>query len=706
MSEETRDTTASGRERVRISPPLPGGAEASQEAARSAQAPRARGHAFVLLRFTLIIATSYMVLSETGFSGLSPVVTALIVAAIASNVVIARFAPRWLERRAFTAGVLIADTAWITTALVLTGHFDTEFFYLYFFVLFLAAIGESLALIALGAIVVCSAYLYGLAASGAASVLSSASLIRIPFLFAVASFYGYLVDRVRRERDRARAEAESVRRLEEVRTGLELANERLEDEVEERRRVEERLRQANEQLAKLSELKSAFVSTVSHELRTPLTSIKNAIDLVRREQTGEVSEPQKRFLSMAQRNVGRLAVIINDLLDLSKIEAGKLEYNFEPVGLPELLDDLRATFVPQAAASSVELELAVDEPAPQVFADPQRLAQVLTNLVSNALKFTPAGGRVEVCVRPSGGWTELAVSDTGPGIPAEHRERIFEPFYQAEDCLTRTVQGTGLGLSIAREMVSAHGGELTLTSAEGLGSRFSVRLPADLDRAREAVAFEAEIREHRKYPFFGLLVIGWGPEAAELPPLADRESLLSVLLAVRGDLRQVLPRDCDLFTVQPAHRRLVLVLLATPREGTAIVRRRLERRLTETAIRIEGTAVPAPRVLGPAVYPDDGASGRELIQTCQPAVPARGALREAPEGEPHERNQDPGGRRREGRGGDGSVPAPPGGLRGLDGLRRSGGPGRRPGDPARPGGPRRDDAPGERLPRVAHAAGG
>ncbi len=486
----------------------------------SSQALRSRGHAFVLLRFTLIIATSYMVLSETGFSGLSTGLTALIVLAIASNVAIARLPARWLGSRPFTAGVLVADRAWITTALILTRHFGTEFFYLYFFVLFLAAIGESLALIALGSVVVCSAYLYGLSTSGASGVLTTASLIRIPFLFAVASFYGYLVDRVRREQNRAHSEAEAVRRLEEVRVGLELANRRLEEEVEERRRVEGRLQHANRELAKLSELKSAFVSTVSHELRTPLTSIKSSIDLVRREQTGALAEPQKRFLAMARRNVERLAVIIDDLLDLSKIEAGKLEYRFEPVPLAGLLDDLRATFVPQAEASSVTLDLALDRPTPTVLADPQRLAQVVTNLVSNALKLTPAGGRVEVGVRRHGGWAELAVSDTGPGISREHRRRIFEPFYQAEDCLTRTVRGTGLGLSIARERVRAHGGDLSVTSAEGLGSRFLVRLPADLARAHEAVAFESEIREHRKYPFFGLLVVGWSTAEAKLAPLA------------------------------------------------------------------------------------------------------------------------------------------------------------------------------------------
>ncbi len=669
-------------------------------------ADRGRGHAFVLLRFTLIIATSYMVLSETGFSGLSPALTTLIALAIASNVAVAKLSAHWLARRSFTAGVLIADTAWITTALVLTGHFDTEFFYLYFFVLFLAAIGESLALIALGSVVVSSAYLYGLSASGTASLFTTATLIRIPFLLAVASFYGYLVDRVRREQNRALAEAETVRGLEEVRSVLEIANRRLELEVEERRRVEGRLQQANRDLAKLSELKSAFVSTVSHELRTPLTSIKNSIDLVRREQTGSLAEPQKRFLDMAQRNVGRLALIIDDLLDLSKIEAGKLEYRFEPVGLAELLDDLRATFVPQAEAAGVGLELAIDSPAPPVLADPQRLGQVVTNLVSNALKFTPAGGRVEVAVGRRGPWTELSVADTGPGIAPEHRERIFEPFYQAEECLTRTVQGTGLGLSIAREMVRAHGGDLALASAEGLGSRFTVRLPADLGRAREAVAFEAEIREHRKYPFFGLLVIGWSEDEERHPALADPETLLSALLAVRDELRRVLPRDCDLFTVQPAHRRLVLVLLATPREGTEIVRRRLERHLAEAGLESGGAAIPAPRLLGPAVFPDDGESGRELIETCLPAAATVAAHRETYEGEGHERSQDLGGGRRTGRRGDGPVPADAGGLRRRDRERRVGGAGDGPGGPAGPGDPRRDDAAGERLPGVAHAARG
>lgn len=795
--------------------------------------------AFVLLRFTLLIATSYMLLADEGFDGLPPLLTAWIGLGLVSNVVVTRLPRRLLESSAFGAGALVFDTLWVTGALLVTGSFEPEFFYLYFFVLFLAAVGESLGLIALGTVVVSSAYLYALSTSGAGFLTESATLIRLPFLFAVASFYGYLVQRVRRERHRARAEAETVRRLEEVRRNLETANRRLErearvrrraedevrklsraveqspsiviitdlhgtveyanprfaavtgyhprevvgrelrriavaedgaehpeiaevlaagtgwrgeiryrrtdgeivwvatsvsplrspegehthfivvqEDVTERKRAEESLEQANRELAKVSELKSAFVSTVSHELRTPLTSIQNAVDIVRSGKPGPLAPDQRRFLDMARRNQERLASIIDDLLDLSKIEAGHLEYRFRELECAPFLAEIRETFEPQAVARGVEIAVEPGSPPP-VLADPKRLGQVLTNLVSNALKFTPEGGRVTLSGRAAGPWVELSVTDTGPGIGPEDRRRIFEPFYQAsgpgEDSLTRTAKGTGLGLAISRELAWAHGGELGVDDAPGRGARFTVRLPADPARAREAVVFEEEIRRHRKYPFFGLLVLDW-PEADGALPGGDGGSLPSALLAARDALREALPRDCDLLRVQPAHRRIVLVLLATPREGSEVVRRRLEERLAGTVIRVDGIEVPPPRILGPAVYPDDGSTGRALIAACTtaPGEELRAETdsmttedSERPLGGPsHDPAEDPDRGRRAGRGGDPPVPAHAGRLRGDHGHGRAGGPGRRALGPAGPGADGRDDAAGERLPRVAHATGG
>ena len=196
---------------------------------RSGNEQMLKSKAFVLLRYTLIIAIAYMLLAEDKFSTPPIGFILLIAAALISNVLILRLPARITESTSFSAGVMIGDTAWITAALLSTGRFNAEFFFLYFFVLLLAAIGESLRLIAIGAIVACAAYLYVLATTGGPeSFWSSPSLIRIPFLFTAAAFYGYLVDRVRREQQRAREEAH--------------ANEKLAQEISERKRIQDQLR--------------------------------------------------------------------------------------------------------------------------------------------------------------------------------------------------------------------------------------------------------------------------------------------------------------------------------------------------------------------------------------------------------------------------------------------------------------------------------
>ena len=218
-----------------------------------------RSQALVLLRYTLIIAMAYLVLVEHGFSSTPRGLLLLIVAALASNVLVARLPVRITESTAFYAGVILGDTLWITAALIYSGLFGADFFYLYFFVLLLAGIGESVGLIAVGVTVVCMAYVFVLSATGgSASLWSSRLLIRIPFLITAAAFYGYIVDGVRRERQRAREEAETVAHLEEVQhelseraQQLERANENLAREISERERAENALRQTNETLQTL-----------------------------------------------------------------------------------------------------------------------------------------------------------------------------------------------------------------------------------------------------------------------------------------------------------------------------------------------------------------------------------------------------------------------------------------------------------------------
>lgn len=213
-----------------------------------------RSRALALLRYTLIIATAYLLLVEYKFSSPPTGVSLLILAALASNVMMTRLPARITDSTAFYAGIVLGDTLWVTAALLISGLFHAEFFYLYFFILLLAAIGESLGLIVVGTVVVCTAYVYLVSATGGSTPLSSSwLLIRVPFLFTAAAFYGYLVDRVRRERQRAREGAQTVESLREIQGHLaeralemEQANRELANEIAERKRAEAALQTAKE----------------------------------------------------------------------------------------------------------------------------------------------------------------------------------------------------------------------------------------------------------------------------------------------------------------------------------------------------------------------------------------------------------------------------------------------------------------------------
>jgi PAS domain S-box-containing protein len=254
-------------------------------------------------------------------------------------------------------------------------------------------------------------------------------------------------------------------------------------DITDRKRVEQEreeftheLEIRNERLLELDRLKDEFVALVSHELRTPLTSIRGYLELVLDGEAGEVTDEQRQFLGVVERNANRLLDLVGDLLFLAQIEAGKLSLEVGAVDLAAVAAESVETARPLAEEKSITLTLATS-PLPLLAGDRARLAQLLDNLVSNAIKFTPEGGRVDVRASAARGNAILEVRDTGMGIPADEQAHIFERFFRTSRATEQAIQGTGLGLAISKAIVHAHAGRITLASSEGEGATFRVAIP-------------------------------------------------------------------------------------------------------------------------------------------------------------------------------------------------------------------------------------
>src|SRR5512145_1696634 len=231
------------------------------------------------------------------------------------------------------------------------------------------------------------------------------------------------------------------------------------------------------ELRRLEQVRTEFVANVSHELRTPLTAIQGYLETL---QAGALEDTQlaRRFLEIVARHTERLGRLLNDLTDLSNIELGKVSLRIEPTVLGEVVDSVIGIIRPRAHSGGVTLEAALPPDVPPVKADRDRLAQILINLVDNAVKYTPAGGQVTVTADLApGDMVEIAVRDTGVGIPAADLPRITERFYRVDKARSRELGGTGLGLAIVKHLVIAHGGELRIESELDKGTTVRFTLP-------------------------------------------------------------------------------------------------------------------------------------------------------------------------------------------------------------------------------------
>jgi signal transduction histidine kinase/DNA-binding response OmpR family regulator len=283
--------------------------------------------------------------------------------------------------------------------------------------------------------------------------------------------------------------------------------------------------------ARLERAKSEFVATASHELRSPLTSIKGFVELLEHSSEG-MSDRQREFIEIILKSTDRLVELVNDLLDVARIEADHVEINRRPIDLGEIVHEVVELFTPRVESKHQHLTSYVAPTLPAALADPGRVRQIIANLLTNAHLYTPEGGTIHVGVEPDRAWVEIVVEDSGVGMTQEETERIFDRFYRAGN-RSGSNPGTGLGLSIVKSLVDLHFGQITVDSEPGRGTVFRVRLPAAVPGLDSPAALES-IRGRN------VLVVDDEPEIAEL--IASQLAALDVQTTIALSGQEALER--------------------------------------------------------------------------------------------------------------------------------------------------------------------
>jgi signal transduction histidine kinase/PAS domain-containing protein len=384
-------------------------------------------------------------------------------------------------------------------------------------------------------------------------------------------------------------------------------------------RVQKALTQAKIEADAANRAKSSFLANMSHELRTPLNSIIGFSELLEQEHFGPLTDRQRTYVQNTLQSGRHLLSLVNDVLDVSKIEAGKAELSKEWVSISTVLESVQAILGPLAQTKNIALDMVVAPDVPPVFADPRRLKQILFNLLSNAIKFTPAGGKASVRATASAESLTILIRDTGAGIAPANLARLFREFEQLEDNHGKRPDGTGLGLALSKKLVEMHGGRIAVESFPGKGSTFSVKIPLQcrssaplhgspnrLSFTRGTEVFLGRVAE--------MLSVG-GPLpccvaflAAHLaPPLSDA-SLERIEQGIR---------EGDAIACLEGHMLLVAI-----QNGAGKKIPGLEERVART-LRLAGADVTSLSVLYP---PDDGRSASDLFamamkgETCDECV--------------------------------------------------------------------------------------
>jgi nitrogen-specific signal transduction histidine kinase len=380
-----------------------------------------------------------------------------------------------------------------------------------------------------------------------------------------------------------------------------------------RRRLEIKVEERAKELKKLDELKSEFISTVSHELRTPLSIIKEAISLILDKVPGEINEKQEKILVISRYNIDRLARIIDNLLDISKIEAGKVELKQSLIDIGGIARQIAGSFEAKIREKGLKLRLDIDPVLGKVYADTDRMAQALTNLIGNAVRFTQEG-YIEVSCKDRKDVVMCAVSDTGLGIARDNIPKIFDKFQQFGRVAGAGEKGTGLGLSIAKSIIDMHNGSISVESEEGKGSKFTFLLPKYTEQSLfKEYARKAITRAKKDKSKLSIIAVSAKAVSGPGTGIWSKKSR-DFIVECRRLIKNTLHKEGD--DVAGSDGEIIVLLSDCGKENARKIRSRIEAVLDKSLAgqKLEGKL---KIYYGHSTYPEDAKDEMELLERAR-----------------------------------------------------------------------------------------
>ncbi len=392
-------------------------------------------HAITILQWLVAIVTSYLLLFSKNSISEDPGVYGLIVFFLASCLLLQRLPDSAFHHPYFDIILLVADTILISASIYMNRDVPWDLFLFYFFILFLAAIGENMVRIVIGSVLISLVYVGLLFQQGKSlDQIGPDLFIRIPFLFGASILYGYLSENAKKEKTRA-------------------------ETAEQRER-----------------LKMDLVSALAHDIKNPLGIIMGYAETMADKFAGRSEEKDSlEILDRIQDSAQRIVNLVTGFLEASKAEAGKISVQEEPVELNTLIREVAQQQMGELRKKNISMDVDLDNNIPTIMGDKAQLDRVLWNLIGNAIKFTPAAGKITVSSKRDNEYVRVAVKDTGIGIPKEELPLLFAQFRRLKG--SAKIEGTGLGLFIVKTIIEAHKGSVQAESSDGQGSTFTVRVP-------------------------------------------------------------------------------------------------------------------------------------------------------------------------------------------------------------------------------------